>query len=550
VAARLLPLALSGLALIAAAPAHGLSPTITTYPSSDPPSGDSHPYAIAAGRDGALWFTDPYAHDIGRMTVAGTLTLQAPVPASSFPEGIAAGSDGAMWFVSQSPSTVSRVDASGVVQSKPLMNPSTNPTHIVGGPDGALWFTETAALGRIPATSPPATPDESRATLSTGNAIATGSDGNLWFTRYVADAIGRMTTTGVEKDFPLPTGFANPEGIAAGPDGALWYTTLNPGAVVRIGTDGVQKPYPLPPGASPDEIAPGPDGALWFSAGRSIGRISTGGAIETFTLPPDVGLNYIVGGPDGNVWFTEENAGRIGRITTPPNATTGAPGAVGGTGASVNGTVNGHSQPTSVTIEYGPAGGPTTSSAAQRLDASPADQPVTIALSKLRPLTPYRYRVVANNGTGITTGAFQTFTTTAARLDLITNLVLEPSLITAARSGPSVTAARRAKPGAIVTYAGTQEATTTFTVQRPVAGRRQGRRCVKPTRRTKAGRRCTRYRPVGSFTHDDTVGENSFRFSGRVKGRTLRPGRYRLRAIPNNAAGDGRTTVRRFRVKG
>jgi streptogramin lyase len=57
-----------------------------------------------------------------------------------------------------------------------------------------------------------------------GCAITAGPDGALWFTENAANAIGRITTAGMVKTYPLPTPNAFPCGIAAGPDGALWFT--------------------------------------------------------------------------------------------------------------------------------------------------------------------------------------------------------------------------------------------------------------------------------------------------------------------------------------
>ena len=188
------------LAIGAAVPAQAaLTPTIDVFPSSDPPSSESGPFSIAAGSDGQLWFTNFNGHGIGRMSVGGRLTLQAPLPVTQYPEGIAAGSDGAMWFVSQgAPNTVNRIDEAGNVLSKELAVPLANPTHITAGPQGSLWFTESGgkAIGRIPAAAPLAVPEETRATADSPNAIAAGSDGNLWFTQYSASDIGRMTPSG------------------------------------------------------------------------------------------------------------------------------------------------------------------------------------------------------------------------------------------------------------------------------------------------------------------------------------------------------------------
>jgi hypothetical protein len=53
---------------------------------------------------------------------------------------------------------------------------------------------------------------------------------------------------------------------------------------------------------------------------------------------------------------------------------------------------------------------------------------------------------------------------------------------------------------------------------------------------------------VGSFTHADVAGANRFRFTGRVGGRKLRPGSYRLRAVARNAAGVGPPAFKPFHI--
>lgn len=56
-------------------------------------------------------------------------------------------------------------------------------------------------------------------------AIAAGSDGALWFTNYLNNSVGRITTGGVVTNY-TGTGIDYPTGIAAGPDGALWFSNL------------------------------------------------------------------------------------------------------------------------------------------------------------------------------------------------------------------------------------------------------------------------------------------------------------------------------------
>src|SRR5262245_47710922 len=52
---------------------------------------------------------------------------------------------------------------------------------------------------------------------STPTAITRGADGNLWFTEFNADRVGRITPSGAIKEFTLPAG-SGPLDIITGPD--------------------------------------------------------------------------------------------------------------------------------------------------------------------------------------------------------------------------------------------------------------------------------------------------------------------------------------------
>jgi hypothetical protein len=113
-------------------------------------------------------------------------------------------------------------------------------------------------------------------------------------------------------------------------------------------------------------------------------------------------------------------------------------------------------------------------------------------------------------------------------------LVASPRRFEAANVGGSVIA----RVGTRITYTLSEPASVSFTVQRARLGRRVGRRCVRPTTRNRRRRRCTRYVALaGGFSHDGNLGPNSFAFSGRVGGRALRPGRYRLVGVATDVAG-------------
>jgi hypothetical protein len=135
----------------------------------------------------------------------------------------------------------------------------------------------------------------------------------------------------------------------------------------------------------------------------------------------------------------------------------------------------------------------------------------------------------------------------------ITGLAISPSSFFAAPSGATIAKAKgkkKRKYGATIGYRDSQAATTTLTVLLETNGRRQGKSCKKPGRHNKHGRRCTILTALGSFVHADTVGANSLRFSGRLKGRKLARGSYRLQAVPHNAAGNGAAVSKAFTIRG
>jgi hypothetical protein len=105
---------------------------------------------------------------------------------------------------------------------------------------------------------------------------------------------------------------------------------------------------------------------------------------------------------------------------------------------------------------------------------------------------------------------------------------------TSRSGGPFAPAILRSRPpkGAAVTYTLTGPATVTFSASRRMHGRLAGKRCVRKTRANAGHRRCTFYVPVkGSFTQAGAAGDNRFIFSGRIDGRALRPGAYKLTAF-------------------
>jgi hypothetical protein len=119
----------------------------------------------------------------------------------------------------------------------------------------------------------------------------------------------------------------------------------------------------------------------------------------------------------------------------------------------------------------------------------------------------------------------------------------------AASHGGSI--ARKKRPvGTRVRYRLSEAATARYTIERRAKGRKKGHRCVAPTRKNRRARRCTRYvRLKGGFSRTSKAGLNSFRFTGRLRGKKLRPGRYRLVMVAVDAAKNKSTPRRaKFRI--
>src|SRR5439155_2964619 len=81
------------------------------------------PYGIAAGPDGALWFTEPFADKIGRVTTLGNFTLFTIATADSESYCITAGPDGALWFTEYNANKIGRITTGGALTEYPIPSP-------------------------------------------------------------------------------------------------------------------------------------------------------------------------------------------------------------------------------------------------------------------------------------------------------------------------------------------------------------------------------------------------------------------------------------------
>src|SRR3954447_9132705 len=225
------------------------------------------PRAIAEGPGGALWVAD----SVGIMRIARD-GRSARVLEQTEIRSITRGPDDAMWFTQYSPPFIGRVTDDGHVD-RFSAGISSSPVDIATGHDGNLWFTEDRRLGRI---TPGGAVTEFSAGLRRQRVLvdlAPGPDGNVWFTDF-AGAVGRVTPDGAIKEFPVRV----------------------------LNYDG------------PEKVTPGPDGALWFTESDRVGRITTGGRVGFFKIPLAYPSGIARG--QGGVWVSGSCYGDLDCATT------------------------------------------------------------------------------------------------------------------------------------------------------------------------------------------------------------------------------------------
>jgi hypothetical protein len=104
----------------------------------------------------------------------------------------------------------------------------------------------------------------------------------------------------------------------------------------------------------------------------------------------------------------------------------------------------------------------------------------------------------------------------------------------AARSGPS---SATSQVGTNVSFSLSEASSVKFTVQRKTTGRKVHGKCRTATRSNRQAKPCTLWKAVGgSFTVAGDAGTNSFKFRGRIGGKSLKPASYRLSAQATDPA--------------
>jgi hypothetical protein len=245
--------------------------------------------------------------------------------------------------------------------------------------------------------------------------------------------------------------------------------------------------------------------------------------------------------------------------TPPPAVVTGAANSIGSTVATITGTVNPQGGATTHSFQWGLTtayGNPVFILFPSPTGNGTAPVPLSLKLTGLKPSTTYHYRLRAANTAGSTLGGDATFKTGPVGTPdpggsgpnpgepggatlLVTGVSVKPARFRVAAGRTALSARRRPVPrGTTFAYTLNEPATVKIAIRRKLAGRRRGKRCVKPTRSLRRAKRCTRLGTKGTLTRQGKLGANSVRFTGRIGRRKLAPGRYAALISATDAAGN------------
>ena len=218
-----------------------------------------------------------------------------------------------------------------------------------------------------------------------------------------------------------------------------------------------------------------------------------------------------------------------------PGATTAEVEMIGRSSVLLHGILGPGVQFASFGFQYGPTIAYGSTAPGGWIPPALAPTSVTARVADLKAGTVYHFRLTATNADGTAVGADQTFELDRKR----------PAL-SFLRAMPGIF---RAAKGTTFEFKLSEIATVTFKFDRVQSGARRRGKCI-PRFKFRRGRPCTRYLPLaGSLTTAGQFDANRFAFDGRLRGKRLGPGVYRLRAVARDAGENAsKTAIAAFRI--
>lgn len=409
------------------------------------------------------------------------------------PHRLALGPDGNVWVTMDGlTNNIARITPDGRVDTFTSAAISS-PFGIVAGPDGQLWVTESNAVAHFSPSDPTAARSVTVTGLAGATTIAVGPDRNLWTTSGTqAFRIGTDETVRAFR----PAGLQGGLGIASGGDGNVYVADFLGAQIVGFAPGSETTTLYPTGGGNPQQVVAGPAEQMAFTNPlhdpQQVGRFTPPDTRSVRTVDFAAGTDPfgIVFADDGAYWI----ANRSDSLTrlTPDGAVTTLTGFPSG------------SNPRYLTVGTGGA--------------------LWVGLETTRQIARVTGVVAPTTGGG---GGGGTTPTPAPTPDTTAPTIANVSLPATLRVGRRGT----------LHLALSEAATVRVRFDRKLPGRRAARgRCVTP-RRARHGRRCARYRRIGTQTRAGVSGANSLAIGGKIGRRAIPAGRYRLTITATDSAG-------------
>ncbi|MEM2776515.1 MAG: hypothetical protein QXU83_04475 [Candidatus Bathyarchaeia archaeon] len=262
------------------------------------------------------------------------LITEYSLPIDYRPHGIAVSGDN-IWFTAQFANKICMLSGSTIYEWN-IPTLGSEPYEIAVDSEGQVWFTEYHGdrIGRFK-NGVFVEFELSPGSFPMGIAIDKNvSFPNVWFTEYGSNKIGKIyfNTTGgywVIVEYTVPTSNSGPMDIAVSPvDGLVWFTEYTENKISSFNPwTRVFKEYSLPSLSDgswhPREIIVDDNGFVWFSFDSEnsldydkIGKLNPwSGELTFYDIPTQAaGPRSLIIDKDGAIWFTEYDKGKIGRL--------------------------------------------------------------------------------------------------------------------------------------------------------------------------------------------------------------------------------------------
>ncbi len=248
----------------------------------------------------------------------GDFIEYAMTESTDIPTALAIALDETVWFTMDSANAFGRLRDGKIERVVTGKRNNVEPIGLGVDSNGVVWYTD--ALSQAIASM---SPDGKQASFPLDTPIArlgrltVAPDGAIWFAEGTAYSITRLRDGKLTRH-EIKNVRGGPYGVSVDAKGIVWATLQSGNQLLKIVPGGAMTEYEVPTrGSSPTDIAVDQKGGVWFVEfrGNKVGRFAEGKFTEFEVPGPNwAGLSGIAIAPDDSVWFGLLRHHAIGRL--------------------------------------------------------------------------------------------------------------------------------------------------------------------------------------------------------------------------------------------